>query len=90
MDTSSPYTRRSAAMVANAMFQAYLPTPAERKAERQRHQGALFGRRSDGVFVRYVNNEIKCIIHTQLTHYPSIGFHVLNANETTLETKLDS
>lgn len=52
MDTSSPYTRRSAAMVANAMFQAYLPTPAERKAERQRHQGALFGRRSDGVFVR--------------------------------------
>lgn len=57
-------------MVANAMFQAYLPTPAERKAERQRHQGALFGRRSDGVFVRYVNNETKCYhTHNQLTHF---------------------
>ncbi|CDH50369.1 yeats domain-containing protein 2 [Lichtheimia corymbifera JMRC:FSU:9682] len=81
-DTSSPYTRRSAAMVANAMFQAYLPTPAERKAERQRHQGALFGRRSDGVFVRLscpeckrddFGNQIGFLNHCRLAHGLEFG-----------------
>ena len=76
-------------MVANAMFQAYLPTPAERKAERQRHQGAVFGRRSDGVFVRYNEKGIKMFI-IKLTMMIDIGFHVLNANETILEIRLDS
>ncbi|KAI9318988.1 yeats family-domain-containing protein [Dichotomocladium elegans] len=51
---ASHYTRRSAAVVANAMFQTLLPSLTDsRKTDKSVYRGqGLYGRRSDGVFVR--------------------------------------